>query len=154
MPLARLVKAEIVSPYCGIFINSGVGNPSVPVYTSWEWASFKASGEAFDIHCLHKGIRIPPYSPTPSLFLYPSTLELQRPSSHLLPTRARTKPCTDLEVKASGWHPPSGRRTLLSFGRPGTKQRKSPTVFQPRGKSSPHRSPMRGWYSSPISSAG
>ena len=29
-PLARLVKAEIVSPYCGIFINAGVGNPTVP----------------------------------------------------------------------------------------------------------------------------
>ena len=29
-PLERLVKAEIVSPYCGIFINAGVGNPTVP----------------------------------------------------------------------------------------------------------------------------
>ena len=27
---------------------------------------FKASGEAFDIHCLYKGIRIPCSSPTPS----------------------------------------------------------------------------------------
>ena len=29
-PLARLVKVEIMSPYCGIFINAGVGNPTVP----------------------------------------------------------------------------------------------------------------------------
>ena len=29
--LARLVKAEIVSPYSGILINTGVGNPVVPV---------------------------------------------------------------------------------------------------------------------------
>ena len=29
-PLARLVKAEIVSPYCGILINTGVGNPTMP----------------------------------------------------------------------------------------------------------------------------
>ena len=29
--LARLVKAEIVSPYSGILINMGVGNPTVPV---------------------------------------------------------------------------------------------------------------------------
>ena len=29
-PLARLVKAEIVSPYCGILINAGMGNPTVP----------------------------------------------------------------------------------------------------------------------------
>ena len=28
--LARLVEAEIVSPYCGILINTGVGNPTVP----------------------------------------------------------------------------------------------------------------------------
>jgi len=29
-PLARFVKAEIVSPYHGILINTGVGNPIVP----------------------------------------------------------------------------------------------------------------------------
>ena len=29
-PLARLVKVEIVSPYCGILINTGVGNQTVP----------------------------------------------------------------------------------------------------------------------------
>ena len=28
--LARLVEAEIVSPFCGILINPGVGNPSAP----------------------------------------------------------------------------------------------------------------------------
>ena len=28
--LARLVKAEIMSPYCGILINMGVGNPTMP----------------------------------------------------------------------------------------------------------------------------
>ena len=28
--LAHLVEAEIVSPYCGILINTGVGNPTVP----------------------------------------------------------------------------------------------------------------------------
>ena len=29
LPLARLVEAEIVSPYYGILINTGVGNPIV-----------------------------------------------------------------------------------------------------------------------------
>ena len=29
--LARLVKAEIVSPYSGILINTGVGNPTAPL---------------------------------------------------------------------------------------------------------------------------
>ena len=28
--LARLVKAEIVSPYHGVLINTGVGNPNMP----------------------------------------------------------------------------------------------------------------------------
>ena len=28
--LARLVEVEIVSPYCGILINTGVGNPTAP----------------------------------------------------------------------------------------------------------------------------
>ncbi len=32
--LARLVKAEIVSPYQGILINTGVGNPTVPSITA------------------------------------------------------------------------------------------------------------------------
>ena len=30
LPLARPVKAEIVSPYRGILINVGMGNPTVP----------------------------------------------------------------------------------------------------------------------------
>ena len=30
LSLARLVKAEIVSPYCGILVNTGLGNPTVP----------------------------------------------------------------------------------------------------------------------------
>ena len=32
--LARLVKAEIVSPYPGILINTGVGNPTAPFITA------------------------------------------------------------------------------------------------------------------------
>ena len=32
--LARLVKAEIVSPYSGILINTGVGNPTAPLTTA------------------------------------------------------------------------------------------------------------------------
>ena len=32
--LARLVEAEIVSPYSGILINTGVGNRTVPLITA------------------------------------------------------------------------------------------------------------------------
>ena len=35
--------------------------------------------------CLYKGIRIPSSSPTPPLYLRPSNLELQHPSSHFSP---------------------------------------------------------------------
>ena len=31
--LTRLVEAEIMSPYHGILINTGVGNPTVPLIT-------------------------------------------------------------------------------------------------------------------------
>ena len=30
LPLTHLVKAEIVSPHCGILINTYLGNPTVP----------------------------------------------------------------------------------------------------------------------------
>ena len=40
-PLARLVKAEIVSPYCGILINTGVGNPTVPFTQPLEIGEFQ-----------------------------------------------------------------------------------------------------------------
>ena len=44
--LARLVKAEIVSPYSGILINTGVGNPTVD-YGAWEISEFyQAGGDA------------------------------------------------------------------------------------------------------------
>ena len=32
--LARLVKAEIVSPYSRILVNTGVGNPTAPLITA------------------------------------------------------------------------------------------------------------------------
>ena len=60
MPLAHLVKAEIVSPYCGILINTGMGNPTVSFTQSCGISEFfKASGEALDIRGLYMGIRIP-----------------------------------------------------------------------------------------------
>ena len=55
MPLARLVEAEIVSPYCGILINVGVGNPTVSFARPLGIGEFKVSGEALDIHGLYKG---------------------------------------------------------------------------------------------------
>ena len=78
--LARLVKAEIVSPYCGILINTGVGNPTVPFARPLGTGEFKASGEAFDIRGLYKGGKDSLFSPTPFLSLSPSVPELQRPS--------------------------------------------------------------------------
>ena len=34
--LVRLVEAEFVSPYWGILINAGMGNPTVPFAQPWE----------------------------------------------------------------------------------------------------------------------
>ena len=46
--LALLVKAEIVSPYSGILINTGVGNPNRAIsYDAWGISEFyQASGDA------------------------------------------------------------------------------------------------------------
>ena len=49
LPLARLVEAEIVSPYCGILINTGMGNPTVLFTQPLGIGEFKASEEALDI---------------------------------------------------------------------------------------------------------
>ena len=47
--LARLVKVEIVSPYCGILINTGMDNPTVLFTQPLGIGEFKASEEALDI---------------------------------------------------------------------------------------------------------
>ena len=64
--MARLVEAEIVSPYHGILINTSVGNPTVLLEIPWEQASFKARDGAFDILRLYKGVQTGLSSPTPT----------------------------------------------------------------------------------------
>ena len=63
--LARLAEAEIVSPYCGLLINAGMGNPTVPFTRPLGIGEFKASREAFDIRDLYKGVRTPFFHPCP-----------------------------------------------------------------------------------------
>ena len=60
--LAHLVKAEIVSPYSGILINTGVGNPTIPVgiFFSIKGESQTVTGKALGIQPLIKRPR--PYS--------------------------------------------------------------------------------------------
>ena len=67
-PLARLVKAEIVSPYCGILINTGVGNPTVPSIRPLGNKRVLRRVGVLDIRCLYKEIRVHPFPPTPSIF--------------------------------------------------------------------------------------
>ena len=82
--LARLVSAENVSPHYGILINTDVGNPTAPFITALgRQASFTRLVGTHNRIRPYKGIRIPSSSLTPSLYLRPSNLELQRPSSHL-----------------------------------------------------------------------
>ena len=86
--LARLVKAEIVSPIYGILINTDVGNPTTPFTMALgRQASFtRLVGTHSRIHP-YKGIRIHLF--TYAFFLLclsiSRALELQRPSQHLPP---------------------------------------------------------------------
>ena len=54
--LARLVEAEIMSPYHGILINTGVGNPIVLVSTTQT-----ATRRMLGIHLLYKGAKACPF---------------------------------------------------------------------------------------------
>ena len=118
--LARLVEAEIVSPYCGILINAGMGNPTAPFARPLGIGEFKASGEALDIHGLYKGIRIP--------FLYPHLGSSPALPSLSSSARALAFPLfekalqisPDPELEASGWPPSLRRRISRNSGRPGT----------------------------------
>ena len=52
--LARLVEAEIVSPYSGILINTDVGNPTAPlIYGAWEISKFYQAGGGCIASCVH-----------------------------------------------------------------------------------------------------
>lgn len=82
--LARLVKAEIVSPYCGILINAGVGNPTAPL------ARFLGNGQILRLMKRHlifiafiKGHR-PVLLLHAYLFLNFSNLGLQHPGFNLI----------------------------------------------------------------------
>ena len=57
--LARLVKAEIVSPIYGILLNTDVGNPTAPFITALgRQASFTGLVGTHSRICPYKGIRI------------------------------------------------------------------------------------------------
>ena len=97
--LARLVKAEIVSPYHGISINAGMGNPTSAINRgAWKNKRFReASGEAHIHIAFIKGAEISHLHPClllPSL-IRSRTLELQRPSSHLV---RKTAACPEREA--------------------------------------------------------
>ena len=82
--MARLVEAEIVSPYHGNLINMGVGNPIVP--STWRLGNkqvCRASGEAQDPCCLYKEIRIPPSHPR---LLLPLLIPPRSPTPKLSPS--------------------------------------------------------------------
>ena len=79
--MTRLVKAEIVSPYHGILINTGTGNPTVPSWHLGNKRVYRASGEALDPCRLYKEIRTPLFHACLLLLLSHSPLlEPQRPS--------------------------------------------------------------------------
>src|SRR4051812_37241347 len=90
--LARLVKAEIVSPIYGILINTDVGNTTAPFITTLgRQASFTRLVRTHSRIRPYKGIRIHLF--TYAFFLLCLSifraLELQRPSPHF-PTQPST----------------------------------------------------------------
>ena len=85
--LARLVEAEIVSPYHGILINTGVDNPTAPLTRRLgNKRVYQAGGEAHSFFRPYKGTRIHLFHPRLllPLLIHSRTLELQRPSFHPL----------------------------------------------------------------------
>ena len=91
--LARLVKAEIVSPYSGILINTGVGNPTAPFTTALgRKASFTRLVGMHVFVCPYKGIKIQPFylHLLPPWLIHLRELELQHPSPHISPQPSPT----------------------------------------------------------------
>src|SRR3954469_419397 len=86
--LARLVKAEIVSPIYGILINTDVGNPTAPfIMALGRQASFTRLVGTHSRIRPYKGITI--HLLTYAFFLFCLSIfcapELQRPSPHSPP---------------------------------------------------------------------
>ena len=125
-----------------------------PCHLHSPWESFEASGVAFNIHCLYKGIRIPSSSPTTSLYLRPSNLELQRPSSHLLSTRASTSTMSGSGGQGKWMVSSVKEKDIAELRAAGYLAKEIAHRLPAQGQVSPHRSPMRGWFSSLISSVG
>ena len=91
--LARLVKAEIMSPYSGILINMGVGNPTAPlIAVLGREVSFTRLVGAHSFGRPYKGIRIYPFHLRllPPSLIHSFALELQRPSPHFPPQPSPT----------------------------------------------------------------
>ena len=153
--LTDLVEAENVSPYHGILINTGMGNPTAPSKRRLgNKQVYRASGEAQDPCFLYKGIKTPSF--THAFFLCASVPSCSSPSAQAsaFSIKKVSQKCTDPRQEASGWPLPFGRRISKRFGRPCIWPRKLATVFRQRDRSSLLRNPMRGLYSSLIFSAG
>ena len=65
-PLARLVKAEIVSPYCRILINTGMGNLTSPGQNALSWSlsrNGRNNGSTLQNPAMPPGSRLPNSTP-------------------------------------------------------------------------------------------
>src|SRR4051812_33404986 len=152
-PWHVLSKQRSCAPFNGILINTDAGNPTAPFTTALErQASFMRQVGTHNDISLYKGIKDPPFSPTPSSSsAYPSLVHSS--------SNAQARPfilnllqrCP--EQGASGWLPPSRRGKSKSLGRPDTCPTTSRTGSLRRGNSFPPLGLRRGWFSSLISSA-
>ena len=151
--MARLVKAEIVSLIAGFSSIRAWEIQPRHSHGSWEQASFKASGEALDIHCLYKEIRIPFFHPC-LLLLF--ALPFSSSSTQVLIFSASRKHSTMSGSRAQGkWMASSVKeKDITKLQEPGYLAKEIAHRLLAKGKSSPPQSPVRGWCLSPISSVG
>ena len=103
--MARLVEAEIVSPYSGILINTDVGNPTAPlIAVLGRQASFIRLVGTHGFFHPYKGIKIYPF--TYAFFLLCLSIYANSSSS----AQVRTSHLNLLQLcpewEASGWPPP------------------------------------------------
>src|SRR3954463_7973889 len=108
-PWHVLSKQRSCAPFNGILINTDVSNPTAPFTTTLErQASFMRQVGTHNSISLYKGIKDPPFSPTPSSSSAHPSLAHSSSNAQARPSALNLlQPCP--EQGASGWLPPLWR---------------------------------------------
>ena len=130
--LARLVEAEILSPYHRILINTGVGNPTAPLTRRLGNKQVsRASEEAHDFYCLYKETRIPLFHPC---LLLPPLIHSRAPTTKPSPSLQNHSEHVRSGRQVDGLLRHEGGHQEASGGRIHVRQHR--IGFRPKGRSS------------------